>query len=308
MCDEWMPFVKVPMTMEQYHQLPRHGAYKFEYLNGEAWLTPRPRYYHALLDLTPLATTLLPQADPRTVLRPVRPSDWDEQLPPVFAAAFRDQQPFSGVEQDRRKEAAFKALAQTRDGGDGPWIEQASFVAVEGADGHVIGAIIITLLPASDLSEWGGYHWDEPPPADCLARRLGRPHVTWVFVSPHFTGDGVGTALLNAAVRQLLDLGYTELASTFLAGNDSSMLWHWRQGFRLLAYPGSQRRERDKRSESAVGSKEIVRLYLLPTAYCLLPTFHFSVRNCRVRGLQRTDPFPNRAGVARPSSPAYWRR
>ncbi len=63
--------------------------------------------------------------------------------------------------------------------------------------------------------------------------------MTWVFVAPLFTGEGVGTALLNAAVRQLLALGYTELASTFLAGNDSSMLWHWRQGFRLLAHPAS---------------------------------------------------------------------
>jgi GNAT superfamily N-acetyltransferase len=227
--------------------LPRHAAYKYEYLNDQAWLTPRPRYYHAILDLTPLAQTPLPHADPRTVLRPVRPSDWEGPMAPVFAAAFRDQQPFSGVEQDNRREAATKSLIFTRDGGDGPWMEQASFVATEGEEDHVIGAILVTLLPAADLSEWGGYHWPEQPPADCIARRLGRPHVTWVFVSPFFTGEGVGTALLNAAARQLLDMGYTELASTFLAGNDSSMLWHWRQGFRLLAYPGSQRRLREKK-------------------------------------------------------------
>jgi hypothetical protein len=46
---------------------------------------------------------------------------------------------------------------------------------------------------------------------------------------------------LAAAVRELLALGYTQLASTFLAGNDSSTLWHWRNGFQLLAYPGSLR-------------------------------------------------------------------
>jgi hypothetical protein len=32
------------------------------------------------------------------------------------------------------------------------------------------------------------------------------------------------------------------LASTFLLGNESSMLWHWRNGFQLLQYPGSRRR------------------------------------------------------------------
>jgi GNAT superfamily N-acetyltransferase len=247
MCDEWMPFVKVPMSIEQFHQLPRHAAYKYEFIEGETWLTPRPRYYHAVLDLKPLAATPLPHADSNAVLRPVQATDWDDALPTAFASAFRDQQPFSGVQRDKRHEAAVKSLSQTRDGTDGPWIEAASFVAEERSQNHIIGGILITLLPDADLSEWGAYHWPEPPPADAVQRRLGRPHVTWVFVSPYYKGEGVGTALLNAAARQLLALGYTELASTFLAGNDSSMLWHWRQGFRLLAYPGSHRRRRDKK-------------------------------------------------------------
>jgi GNAT superfamily N-acetyltransferase len=249
MCDEWMPFVKVPMALEHFHQLPRHAAYKYEYLNDEAWLTPRPRYYHALLDLRPLAVEPLPQADTRAEIRPIAVDDWNESLPSVFAAAFRNQQPFSGVENDRRREAALQSLTRTRDGFDGPWIADASFVAVEGQEHHIIGGILITLLPDADLSEWGAYHWQGPPPEDWRERRIGKPHVTWVFVSPFLSGEGIGTALLNAAARQLLALGYTELASTFLAGNDSSMLWHWRQGFRLLAYPGSQRRKREKRAK-----------------------------------------------------------
>ena len=130
MCDEWMPFVKVPMALEHFHQLPRHAAYKYEYVNGEAWLTPRPRYYHAILDLHPLADTPLPQADPRAVLRPVRLADWEETLPVVFAAAFCNQQPFSAVPKEQARDAAARALTQTRDGHDGPWIEPASFVAV----------------------------------------------------------------------------------------------------------------------------------------------------------------------------------
>jgi L-amino acid N-acyltransferase YncA len=68
--------------------------------------------------------------------------------------------------------------------------------------------------------------------------------LTWIFVSPQRAGHGVGTALLAAAVGALRTMGYTELVSTFLRGNDSSMLWHWRNGFELLAYPGSPRRVR----------------------------------------------------------------
>jgi GNAT superfamily N-acetyltransferase len=239
MCDQWMSALKLPLTWEQFRRLPRHPAYKYEYFEDTAWLSPRARYYHALLDLAPLATSPLAGADAKAVLRPVAGADW-EGLAPLFAAAFERQQPFGGLEDEQREEAARKALAHTRDGGDGPWVERASFVA-EDRDGAV-GAILVTLLPPEDPTDWDSYHWRQPPPADAVARRLGRPHLTWVFVSPLDAGRGVGTALLNAAARELLALGYTELASTFLLGNESSMLWHWRNGFRLLQYPGSRRR------------------------------------------------------------------
>ncbi len=75
-----------------------------------------------------------------------------------------------------------------------------------------------------------------------MARRLGRPHLTWIFVHPFAAGQGAGTALLRAATRGLLALGYAELASTFLLGNESSTLWHWRNGFRLAGSPWSRRR------------------------------------------------------------------
>ena len=105
-----------------------------------------------------------------------------------------------------------------------------------------VGAILVTLLPETDPCTWDSFHWKEPPPPDALARHLGRPHLTWIFVSPFYAGQGIGTLLLSAVVKALLDLGYAQLASTFLIGNDSSMLWHWRNGFRLQAYPGSYRK------------------------------------------------------------------
>jgi GNAT superfamily N-acetyltransferase len=114
-------------------------------------------------------------------------------------------------------------------------------------DADLIGAILITLLPAGDPTEYESYYWNEPPPPDLLEQRLGRPHLTWVFVSRGHAGEGVGSALLGAAVRVLREFGYSELVTTFLLGNDSSMLWHWRNGFQLLPYPGSKREVRKLR-------------------------------------------------------------
>ena len=242
MCDEWMPVLKLPIPFDQFSRLPRNGAYKYEYFDGAAYLSPRPKFYHAVLELGGQAGLPATAGNGTTRLRPVRAEDW-EGLVPVFAAAFHRAQPFGGLENEAREEAARKSLAHTREGGDGPWIEAASFVAIGPAAGdRPVGAALVTLLPDADPAAWGSFHWREPPPPDALARRLGRPHLTWIFVAPPHEGRGVGTSQLAAAARALLGLGYRRLASTFLLGNESSMLWHWRTGFRLAAYPGSLRR------------------------------------------------------------------
>ncbi len=38
-------------------------------------------------------------------------------------------------------------------------------------------------------------------------------------------------------------MGLAHLLTTFMSGNESSMLWHWRSGFRLLAHPHSYRQQ-----------------------------------------------------------------
>ena len=234
MSDAWMPTIELRMTIAEFRRLPRNAAYRYEYLEGKAYLSPRPRHYHALLDLNELPTPA---------------AEWDirllqeEEIPelvPLFAAAFAHIQPYGSLDGDTRQEAARQALERARSGGDGPWVRPASFVARQGED--FIGAIMITLLPDTDPCNWDSYRWPEPPPADCIERGLGRPHLTWIFVSPWEAGKGLGTALLAAAGQALRQLGYRELLSTFMLGNDSSMLWHWRNGFRLLTYPGSVRR------------------------------------------------------------------
>lgn len=232
MCDHWMPTITLPITAEQFRQLPRHPAYRYEYVEGKAVLTPYGMHYHALMDLAPM------DVPGEVSLRGVRPADWME-LVPIFAATFRTIQPYGSLDEQTRLVAADEALHRTLTGGDGPWIERASFV-VE-ADGKSVGGIFITLLPDKDPMDWDSYRWAEPPAPDAIERCQGRPHLTWIFVDPLHAGHGTGTALLAAAVNALRGMGFRELLTTFMLGNHSSMLWHWRNGFRLLPYPASRR-------------------------------------------------------------------
>jgi GNAT superfamily N-acetyltransferase len=244
MCDEWMPTLRLPLTWEQFHQLPRNPAYKYEFLDGQALLSPRTRFYHARLDLKAHARRGRPELPEGVALRPAREGEL-VGLAELFAAAFDRLQPFGSLDEAGQVEAARNCLERTRSGGDGPWVEAASFTA-GGPDGSVLGASLITLLPEGDPGDFQTYYWREPPPADCVARRLGQPHLTWIFVAPLATGEGLGTALLGESARALRRLGFSHLLSTFLLGNESSMLWHWRNGFQLLPYPGSFRRLRSR--------------------------------------------------------------
>ncbi len=211
-------------------------------------MTPRPKYYHALLDLDAFAAA--PEGvDPSICLRPLQVDDW-ETMVPLFAGAFERQQPFGGLERDERQAAARRSLERTRSGGDGPLIESAGFIALDGPAGSPVGAILVTLLPDADPCAWGSFYWHEPPPADAVERSLGRPHLTWIFVHPFCSGRGIGTALLIGAVRSLRQRGYHAMASTFLPTNEASVMWHWRNGFRLVEYAGSTRRMERRIRES----------------------------------------------------------
>ena len=51
MIDRWFFGIELPLTFEQFEKLPTNPAYKYEYSGGKAWLTPRPKECHAILDL-----------------------------------------------------------------------------------------------------------------------------------------------------------------------------------------------------------------------------------------------------------------
>ena len=226
MGEDWMPLLTLAMSERQFLELPRHPAYRYEYRDHHARLTPQPRYFHAILDLDSI--TALPGLPARSILA----SDVQE-LTRMFTQSFAHTQPYAGLDQGSLRAAARLALERTLHGGDGPWIEEASFVALDGNE--AVGCVWVTLLPQGDPGDWRSYYWSEPPPADYLKQRLGRPHLTWIFVAPSWARRGIGRNLLAAAATSLAGLGYEQLLTTFMAGNDTSMLWHWKNGFRPVS-------------------------------------------------------------------------
>jgi hypothetical protein len=257
MLDRWFHTIKLPMTLKQFHQLPQNPAYKYEYFDHYAWLSPRPNFYSARLELCPPRDKVTGEtdADEPVVFREFEERDWP-RLTRLFSVAFHQVQPFAGLSDRRRLEGARSCLKRTREGGDGPLIHRACHVALSKEGGHHVGAILVTLIPMIDLDQFWSMRWRSPPPPDCVEKRLGRPHLTWIFVGPWHARHGVGTGLLARASRSLLKLGYTEIISSFILGNSSSMLWHWRNGFELLPYLGSTGRmqARLKKPDSQPGS------------------------------------------------------
>jgi hypothetical protein len=229
--------IELQITIEEFHHLPRNSAYKYEYFDDRAILTPRPKIYNAARDLSP------PEYVDDIDVRPL-PASEILGLTDLFTHAFAQTQPFQSLGREASAAACRSCLEKTASGGDGPLVEAACFQAFEPErEKGPVGAILITLQPEGILTDPHCHGWREPPPADAVARRMGCPHLTWVFVSWWRARHGIATALLAETVRVLAGVGYTDLASTFLLGNDPSTLWHWANGFRVVPLYGAWRRE-----------------------------------------------------------------
>ena len=68
MIHDWFSAIELPLTKRQFRQLPQNPAYKYEYFDGRAWLSPRPKNYHAVLNLQELRTPRSPTRRPTTSL------------------------------------------------------------------------------------------------------------------------------------------------------------------------------------------------------------------------------------------------
>jgi ribosomal protein S18 acetylase RimI-like enzyme len=218
--EDFFEKVELTITAEQFAQLPRHPAYAYAYSNGRATLTPRPHYVPVGLDLAEAPARDRAMTDVR--IRRLEADDW-EALAPTFSSAFQDAAPFALMDPVTRVRAARLCLTRTETGADGRVVDNACLVIFDPrTDDTLLGAVIVTRVP---------YTYGSVRTALKTDRTV--PHLTWIFVHDQLRRKGIGRALLDAACTELRALGDTRLASTFMVGNTSAMLWHWRMGFRL---------------------------------------------------------------------------
>lgn len=242
MLDKWFQPLHLTVSAEDFQRFPSHSAFRSEYVAGQLQLAPRPRNYHCVLPIRETSPRSEVTVRNERIVRAHQLSPTDgPALIELFVSAFSRTVPLSQLSAKERRLCATECLARTLEGGDGPLVRDACFVALDDEQ-QLCGAILITLVPRADLTRFDDPQWSEPPPTNALTQNGGRPHLTWVLVRRDLARWGIGSALLSCSLAALHQHGYEELASTFLLGNDASMLWHWKMRFRLLPYPGSARR------------------------------------------------------------------
>ena len=88
MLDDWFTSIKLPLSWRQFHQLPQNPAYKYEYLNKTAWLSPRPKFYNVRLPLRQRGEEHAQEVDAQEPIgfRRLAKRDWP-RLSRLFAGA-----------------------------------------------------------------------------------------------------------------------------------------------------------------------------------------------------------------------------
>ena len=79
---------------------------------------------------------------------------------------------------------------------------------------NLVGACLITM---TEDASW------------CPDEMIAQPHLTWIFVAPLVTRQGIGRRLLQASANQLASVGLHTLYSTFLVGNESTVRYSGRR-------------------------------------------------------------------------------
>lgn len=231
--------IDFPLPWKTWEKLPRLPSYKNEYWDGRAHYTPRPRTCDAYLDLSTWPGPPRPQkaiaGRDRVTIRRLREGDWSE-VADAFHGAFAAQPPLSSWNKYAARRAARCIIEWTRLGRDGPLVHDACFTAWTDAmkkddePDWLCGAAIITLVPAKHLR---GAPTEATVPHSEDPNRPLLPHLNWIFVNQWLHRHGIGTALLESVVAALRAKGLRCLASTCLQDNAASLMWHWRNGFRL---------------------------------------------------------------------------
>jgi GNAT superfamily N-acetyltransferase len=195
--------LKFPVSFDAWGRLPRHPDWKYELIEGEAWLSPRARPL-----LFGRSTSV---AVPAVRLSGVEVRMLDAQrdraeMIELIWDVWAEEDPYQSLEDP-------KTLLQAE-------LERSliapnlGIVAVDA--GRICAAVLV------------------------LTAAAGAPMLTWLTVRREARDRGLATALLRVVVETLSERGVEELASSTSAANMASLRWHLTRGFQLAPDPSRE--------------------------------------------------------------------
>jgi GNAT superfamily N-acetyltransferase len=195
--------MRLAIPAEQFWRLPRHPDWKYEYVEGSAWLSPRARP----LPLVRQMDIAVPATDIEGFdLRKLAPEGDRRAVASLLASVWAAEDPFCSFNDGQRERTLAAEIDRS--------LARCQLGAVALADsGEVCGAV---------LAE---------------SRNDDLPTLTWLTVRRGARDRGLATALLGVVVDALVAAGATRLASAASVANVASLRWHLSRGFELAPDP-----------------------------------------------------------------------
>lgn len=189
-----------PMTLEEFHALPRRPGWKHEYWGGKAYIQPRPS---VAVVRAPVVSRSVPVPD-GFLLRPATAAD-ARLLICAFFDAFRDSIDYWGWTRARTRIHARSSIETCFAGRRGAF-HPASRLALAPTGRSVAGAALIV-------------EGKDGPTLDLL------------FARPRWQRAGLGAALVQAAMNALHEADAAHLGGAYNVANEASAALHRRLGF-----------------------------------------------------------------------------
>lgn len=194
------PAMRFPVSADVLRRLPRHPDWKYERIDGEAWLSPRPRPLWLVRSTeVPVHAAVPAGAEIRTIEERCERPGVAELLAEVWA----DRDPYRSIDDPRTQLRA--EIEHSLDNFE---------LGVLAADARGVCGVVVVLASATPT-----------------------PTLTWLTVRPDVRDRGFATAILGVVVKALSAKGVRELASATSAANVPSLRWHLSRGFQLAADP-----------------------------------------------------------------------
>jgi GNAT superfamily N-acetyltransferase len=197
--------LRFPLSFDAWRRLPRHPDWKYELIEGEAWLSSRPRPLH----LCRPTSLEVPAVTPSGVeVRTIDAGRDRSEIAKLLMDVWIEEDPYRSLEDP---ETLLQAEIERS-------LNEPSLAGIVAVDKGTICAVVLVGTDAAGVPG-------------------GAPMLMWLTVRRDARERGLATALLRVVVETLSARGVEELASGASAANIASLRWHLTRGFQLAPDP-----------------------------------------------------------------------